>query len=274
MTTSVTTAPAGRGITSRPALGAAIAHVATLTKRSLLKIKSDPEELLGFTVQPIMFVLLFVYVFGGAIGGSTENYLQFVLPGIIVQSVMFATMGTELGLNADIGNGVFDRFRSLPISRWAPLAAQILGDIVRYALSAVIILAVGIVLGFRIETGVLSALAALGLTLTFAVAICWISCLVGLLVRTAQGVQMFAMTLMFPLTFASTVFVPARSMPDWLRAWVDINPISLLSNAIRGLLLGGGQWDVAAATFWTLIWGVGIVAIFAPLSVWAYRRRV
>lgn len=260
-------------VTPRPPVSTAVANIATLTKRNLLRIKADPEEILGFTVQPIMFVLLFVYVFGGAMFGDTERYLQFVLPGIIVQSVIFATMSTGLGLNTDIGNGVFDRFRSLPISRWAPLTAQVFGDIVRYALSGVIILGVGTALGFRIQTGVLSTLAALGLMLAFAVAICWVSCLVGLLVRTAQGVQMFAMTLMFPLTFASTVFVPARTMPGLLQAWAEVNPVSHLADAIRGLLLGG-QWEVVAPTAWTLVWAVAIVAVFGPLSVWAYLRRV
>lgn len=268
MTTATTTVPK---VASRLPIRAALGHAATLTKRSLLKIKADPEELLGFTVQPIMFVLLFVYVFGPAIAGTTGSYMQFVLPGIIVQSVMFATMGTGLGLNADIGNGIFDRFRSLPIARWAPLVAQILGDVVRYALSAVIILVVGLILGFRIQTGIVSALAALALTLGFAVAACWMSCLVGLLVRTAQGVQMFGMTLMFPLTFASEVFVPAEQIPGWLRGWVEINPVSHLTEAIRGLLLGG---DVAAPALGTLAWAAGIAAVFAPLSVWAYRTRI
>ena len=273
MTTHTVTTPGNPVVRQRLPVGAAITHVGTLTKRSLLKIKADPEELLGFTVQPIMFVLLFVYVFGGALAGNTERYLQFALPGIIVQSVIFATMGTGLGLNTDIGNGVFDRFRSLPISRWAPLAAQVFGDIVRYALSAVILLSVGVLLGFRIQTGFLSAVAALGLMLVFAVAICWVSCLVGLLVRTTQGVQMFAMTLMFPITFASTVFVRAESMPGWLQVFVENNPVTHLATAIRGLLLGG-QWEVVAPTVWTLLWAAGIVAVFAPLSVWAYLRRV
>lgn len=143
----------------------------------------------------------------------------------------------------------------------------------RYALSAVTILVVGIVLGFRIETNILSALAALALTLTFAVAMCWISLMVGLVVRTAQGVQVFGFVLIFPLTFASEVFAPAESMPGWLRAWVEVNPVSHLTNAIRGLLLGG-QWEVAVPAVWTLLWGAAIVLVFAPLSVWAYRRRV
>lgn len=277
------TSTADPTLSARVPVGAAFRHTATLTKRSLLKIKSDPEEVLGFTIQPIMFVLLFVYVFGGAFGGAlgggsesnTQAYLQYVLPGIVVQTVVFATMGTGLGLNTDIDTGIFDRFRAMPIARWAPLAAQITGDVIRYALSAVVLLIVGTIMGFQIETGIVQALAALALALAFGFALCWISCLVGLLVKTAQGIQMFAMTLMFPLTFASTVFVPAETMPGWLQGWVEVNPVSLLADAIRGLLLGGSTWgSVWSNVIGVLIWGVAIMAVFAPLSVWAYRRRV
>lgn len=258
-------------LATRPSVATALRNVLALTKRSLLKIKSDPEELLGFTIQPVVFVLLFVYVFGVAIAGSTEQYLQYLLPGITVQSVMFATMGTGLGLNEDMNSGIFDRFRSLPIARWAPLAAQVLGDLVRYALFAVVLLTVGLGLGFRIETGVFAGVVALALLLIFAFAACWMSCLVGLLAKTAQGVQTYALTLMFPLTFASTVFVPVDKMPNWLAVWVRINPVSHLTNALRGLLLGG---MVAAPVLWTLVWTGGILAVFAPLSLWAYHRRV
>jgi oleandomycin transport system permease protein len=267
MTSMTRTADTAPRVRLRDALG----HSFTLTWRSLLQIKADPEEVIGLTLQPIMFVLLFVYIFGGAISGNPDAYLQFALPGILVQTVMFATLATGFSLNTDITKGIFDRFRSLPIARSAPLVGRVLGDVVRYTISVLVILGIGFLLGFRVETGVLFTVAALGLTLAFALAICWISCLVGLLVRTPQAVQQFGFIFMFPLTFASEVFVPAKTMPDWLRGWVEVNPVSLLSEAILGLLNGGA---VLTPTLATIAWGIGIIAVFGPLSAWAYRRRV
>src|SRR6201996_5884017 len=185
----------------RPGLGSGLANTFTLTWRSVLKIRTNMEDVLGLSLNPIMFLLLFTYVFGGAIAGSTHSYLQTELPGILVLSVVFATLGTGLMLNQDITTGVFDRFRSLPIARWAPLAGAILGDMVRYTISVAVTLGFGLILGFRISTTPLAAVAGCLLLLVFAVSMCWFSALLGLLTKTAQGVQWFGFLVLFPLVF-------------------------------------------------------------------------
>lgn len=242
----------------------------TLTWRSLLKIKTNPDEIFGMTLTPVMFVVLFTYVFGGAISGSTAGYLQFALPGIIVMGVFFSTMYTGSGLNTDISTGVFDRFRSLPIARSAPLVGQVMGDLVKYTIGIVVTLGVGMLLGFRIHTGLFQTLAAFALLVGVAFAFSWISTLVGLVVKSPITVQIIGSVLLFPLTFASSVFVPARTLPAWLHAWSDVSPVSLLADATRGLLVGG---PVARPALETLVWAVAVVAVFGPLSVLAYRRR-
>jgi oleandomycin transport system permease protein len=245
-------------------------HTLTLTWRSLLKIRTNMEDLIGLSLQPIMFLLIFTYIFGGAISGGTHKYLQFVLPGLLVQSVLFATLGTGLMLNNDISTGVFDRFRSLPIARWAPLAGAVLGDMVRYMISVGVMVGFGIILGFRIETSPLAAAAACLLVLAFALAMCWISALIGLLVKTPQGVQTFGFIGIFPIVFASNLLVPSRTMPGWLQSFVNVNPMSDLANATRGLMVGGPAADAALKS---LLWALGIIVVFAPLAVAVYRRR-
>ncbi len=251
-------------------LGAAVQHTLTLTWRSLLKIKTNMEDLIGLSLQPVMFLLIFVYVFGTAIGGSVHQYLQFVLPGLLVQGVLFATMGTGLMLNQDINAGVFDRFRTLPIARWAPLAGAILGDIVRYMISLAVMLAVAMILGFRIETNPVAAAAACLLILGFALAMCWVSAWIGMVVKTPQAVQMFGFIGIFPIVFTSNTLVPTAKIPGWLQTWVRINPLTYLSDAGRGLMVGG---PVAGPTLKALAWAVGILVVFAPLAVRAYRRH-
>jgi ABC transporter DrrB family efflux protein len=242
----------------------------TLTWRSLLKIRTNMEDMVGLSLQPIMFLLLFTYVFGGAIAGGTHQYLQFELPGILVMTVVFATMGTGLMLNQDIGSGVFDRFRSLPIPRWAPLAGAVLGDIARYMISVAITLGFAMILGFRIGTGVVPAVASTLLLLGFALAMCWVSALIGLLAKTPQGVQMYGFLAIFPLVFGSNLLVRASTMPGWLQAFVNVNPMTSLTTAERGLLTGGPVADPALRS---LAWAVGIFVVFAPLAVRVYRRR-
>jgi oleandomycin transport system permease protein len=250
---------------------AGIRQSLTLTWRSVLKIRTNSEDLIGLSLQPIMFLLLFTYVFGGAIAhGSVHDYLEYVLPGIIVQTVLFATLGTGLMLNADISAGVFDRFRSLPIARWAPLAGAILGDVTRYIISVAVTLGFGMVLGYRISTNPLALLAACGLVLLFALAMCWISALIGLLVKTPQGVQTFGFTAMFPIVFASGLLVPLATMPGWLQAFAKANPMTLLAAACRGLMTGG---PVAVPAGESMLWALGIVVVFAPLAVRVYRRK-
>lgn len=265
MTTAILSPPA-----RHVGLGAAVQHTLTLTWRSLLKIKTNMEDVIGLSLQPVMFLLIFVYVFGTAIGGSVHQYLQYVLPGLLVQGVLFATMGTGLMLNQDINAGVFDRFRSLPIARWAPLAGAILGDIARYMISIVVMLGVAMILGFRIETNPVAAAAACLLILGFALAMCWVSALIGLVVKTPQGVQMFGFIGIFPIVFTSNTLVPTAKMPGWLQAWVQVNPMTFLANAGRGLMVGG---PVARSALLAMAWAVGIVVVFAPLAVRAYRRH-
>ncbi|MER7444945.1 ABC transporter permease [Micromonospora avicenniae] len=251
--------------------GAGLRHTFTLAWRSLVQIKHNPMELLDLSIQPIMFVLLFTYVFGGAIAGSPGEYLTFALPGIIVQNALFATMTTGFGLNNDLTKGVFDRLRSLPIARWSPLAGRIIADTVKQAWSVALLIGVGMLLGFRLGQGPLGLVGAFALLLAFSLAASWISVLVGVLVSEPDKVQIFGFMVIFPLTFTSNAFVPTETMPGWLQSWVEVNPVTILADAIRGLLVSG---PVAGPLVRSLIWAVGIAVVFAPLAVRALRRRV
>ena len=244
----------------------------TLAWRNIVRIRQNPEALADVTFQPIIFLVLFVFVFGGAVSatGRWQDYLPTLLPGILVQSVVFSTMGTGVGLNDDFAKGVFDRFRSLPISRVSPLIGAVLGDAVRYILSIVILMTSGLILGFRFGDGVMNGLAALLLVLGFALSLCWIWVWLGLTMKTAQGVQGVAFLVMFPLTFGSNIFVKTDTLPGWLQSWVHVNPIAHLVDAMRGLMLGG---PVQKPLLITLAWMIGLVTVFAPLAIRAYRRR-
>jgi oleandomycin transport system permease protein len=248
----------------------AVRHALTLTWRSLVQIKHNPMELFDLSLQPLMFVLLFAFVFGGAIAGSPKEYLEFGLAGIITQNALFLTLNTAVALNTDIGKGVFDRFRSLPIARSAPLAGRITADVVRQMWSVVILLGTGMALGFRIHTGAAGALGALVLLVAFSLAFSWLPVLIGMLVDAPEKVQMFGFVALFPLTFASSAFVPTASMPGWLQAWVKVNPVTLLTDAIRGLLVSG---DVARPTLGALAWAAAIAVVFAPLALRTFARR-
>jgi ABC transporter DrrB family efflux protein len=243
----------------------------TLAWRTLVQVRHNPFELLDFSIQPIMFLLLFTFVFGGAIYGSPGEYLTFALPGIIVMNMIFVTMYVGLGLNTDLTKGVFDRLRSLPIARWAPLTGRIAADLVKQAWSVALLLGVGLILGFRIGTNPIALLAALALLLVSALAWSWMMVLVGVVANDPEKVQVFSFTALFPLTFVSNVFVPTETMPGWLQAWVKINPVTILSEATRGLMVGG---PVARPVLGSLLWAAGIAAVFAPLAVSAFRRRV
>ncbi len=249
---------------------ALVRHSLSLAQRSIIKIKRTPEQLMDVTLQPIIFVLLFVYIFGGAVAGSTHDYLQYVLPAIMVQTVVFSSVSIGVNLNTDVDKGVFDRFRSLPIPRSAPLVGAVLGDMVRYAVSVVVLMGFGSLLGFRVATDPLSALAACLLVIFFALCLCWISVYLGMVFRQPGAVQGVGFLVMFPLTFGSNMFVQASSMPGWLQEWVKINPITHLVDAARHLMLGGA---VAVPVLEALAWGIGILAVFAPLAVRAYRRK-
>ena len=271
MTTATTTAvrPPTTRPTGRVSPAAGLRHGFTITWRNLMRIKRSPESLLDLTVQPIIFIVLFVYLFGGAVAGSQHAYLQYLLPGLLVQTVVFASAGTGIGLADDITKGIFDRFRTLPIARWAPLFGTILSDIIRYVVTVVVVLGFGMILGFRPAGGVLGTIAGSALVLGFAFALCWVIVLVALYVRKPQQVQGFVFPVMFPLTFGSNAFVQTSTLPGWLQAWVHINPVTHLVDATRALLAG---INPGADLLYSLVWMVALVAIFAPLSVAKYRR--
>ena len=245
-------------------------HSMTLAWRSLVKFRHTPDQLLDILLMPITFVLMFVFLFGNAVAGTWHHYLQFVIPGIAVQALMFATLGSALALNTDLRNGVFDRFRSLPIARSAPLVGHIAGDSVKYVLAVALVFGFGAVLGFRTHSGPAAILAAAGLLLAFAFATSWIATLIGVAARAPETVQALSLVLVLPLTFGSNVFVPTGKLPGWLQAWVKVNPVTQVSDAVRALLLG---LPSGRAVTLSLLWSAGIVAVFAPLAVAAYRRR-
>ncbi|MCZ7417524.1 MULTISPECIES: ABC transporter permease [unclassified Streptomyces] len=268
MTATTITAPLSKSGRVRP--GAGLRQTGTMAWRSLVSVKHNPLELVDYSITPIMFVFLFTYVFGGQMAGSPEAYLQYALPGIIVQNTLFMTMYTAMSLNSDLTKGVFDRLRSLPIARSAPLFGRISADMAKQLWAMLLMLGLGAVLGFRITNGIGGFLGAALLLLVFALAVSWAAVLIGMLAGDPEKVQVFAFTLIFPITFTSSAFVRVETMPGWLQAWVDINPVTHLSDAFRGLLVGG---DVAAPVMWSLVWAAGIAALFIPLAMRAYRAR-
>jgi oleandomycin transport system permease protein len=245
-------------------------HSVILAGRAVTKIKRSPEQLIDVTLQPIIFTVLFVYLFGGAVAGSQHDYLQTVLPALMVQTVLFTSIAIGVNLNTDIGKGVFDRFRSLPIPRSAPLVGAVLGDIVRFLTSIIVLMGFGYAIGFRVDTNPFSALLACLLVLVFALSLSWLAVLIGMIVREPGTVQGIGFMVLFPLTFGSSMFVPVSTLPGWLQAWVKVNPVTHLVDAARGLMLGG---DVAWPVTQSLLWSIGITAVFAPLAVRAYRRH-
>jgi oleandomycin transport system permease protein len=259
--------PPGAGGRITPA--AALRHWLLVGRRDLLQVRGNPQLVIFVLIQPILFVLLFVYVFGGAISGSSRQYVQYVIPGIIVQTVVFVTSVTGIGLNEDLAKGIIDRFRSLPIARSAVLAGRILADTVRLTATVVAILTVGMLLGFRITTGPLAALAGLVLIVAFGMALSWVAALIGLSVRNPETAQSAGFIWMFPLTFASSAFVVASTMPGWLQPFVRINPISVAADALRGLLLTG---PVLTPVLKTVAWIVALTVVFVPLAIRQFRR--
>ncbi|HZD73700.1 MAG TPA: ABC transporter permease [Actinomycetota bacterium] len=246
-------------------------HSLVLARRSLVKIRRGPEGLADAVVLPVVFLSMFVYLFGGAVAGSPRQYLQYVFPAALVMTVIIAgMMVTGINLNADISKGVFERFRSLPIGRSAPLIGSVLGDMIRYLVSLAALFAFGYLLGFRAQTDPLSVLAACALAVVFAFCLSWAYVLVGVVIREPGGVQGIAITTLFPLAFGTSLVAPTATMPGWLQAWVKVNPVTHAMDACRGLLLGG---QVAGPVVKTLLWSAAFLAVFAPLAVRAYRRR-
>jgi oleandomycin transport system permease protein len=246
-------------------------HALVLAKRNVVKMVRTPEQFIDVTLQPIIFLLLFTYVFGGALaGGSQHDYLEFLLPGVLAQTIAMTSINIGQNMNADIAKGVFDRFRSLPIARSVPLVGAVLADFSRYAILCVMTLGFGYALGFRIDTDPLKLLAALGLAICFALSFAWVSVFVGMTVRSAGAVQGVMFLLVLPLTFGSNTFVRTSTMPGWLQAFVNVNPLSHLVSASRGLMLGG---PVGAQIGWTFASCAGLLVVFFPLALRAYIRR-
>jgi ABC-2 type transport system permease protein len=238
--------------------------------RAMLKIKHVPEQLFDVTAFPIMMTLMFTFLFGGALAGSTTEYLQFLLPGIMVMSVVMITMYTGVAVNTDIVKGVFDRFRTLPIWRPSTMVGYLLGDAFRYTVASLVILGVGLVLGFRPGGGVVGVAAGIAVLVVFSFAFSWIWTMFGLLLRSEKSVMGVSMMVLFPLTFLSNVFVDPSTMPGWLQAFVDVNPISHLVGAVRALMDGG--WDTTDMT-WVLVSGVLFTVVFGALTMRLYNRR-
>jgi ABC-2 type transport system permease protein len=249
----------------------ALSDTLVLAKRSLLRIPRQPDLLLGFTVQPVMFVLLFVYVFGGAIRTPGFDYVDFLMPGIVVQTMAFGGFVTALGLAEDLKKGLIDRFRSLPMSRAAVLTGRTLADVATNVVQLAVMIPVGLVVGFSFSTGVAKVVAGIGLLLLLGYAFSWVFAFIGLSASSPEASNAYGFIVILPLTFASSAFVPVESMPTWLETFAEVNPITTMVDATRALFLGtpahNDVWGAVA-------WAVGIVAVFGALSVWRYRRAV
>jgi ABC-2 type transport system permease protein len=255
---------------ARPPRPGALSASLTFGWRALLKIKHVPEQLFDVTAFPIMFTLMFTYLFGGALAGSTGEYLHFLLPGILVQTVVFITIYTGFTLNTDITKGVFDRFRSLPVWRPSVLVGALLGDAARYTMASTMVIVLGLILGFRPAGGVVGVLLSVALVLVFSFSLSWIWTMLGLVLRTPNSVMGVSMMILFPLTFASNIFVDPQTMPSWLEAIVSANPITHLVTAVRGLMHGA---VTAEQIVWVLLTSGLLIAVFAPLTMYLYRNK-
>jgi ABC-2 type transport system permease protein len=256
--------------TPRPPRASALSAALTFGWRGMLKVKHVPEQLLDVTITPVMFVLMFTYLFGGAIEGSTGDYLDYTLPGVLVMSVLFTTVYSGVALNTDLTKGVVDRFRSLPIWRPAPLVGALLGDSARYLVAGTVIVVLGVALGYRPGAGLGGVVAALALVIVFAFGLSWVFTTMGLLMRSPNAVMNAGFMSIFPLTFLSNVFVEPETLPSVLEAFVNVNPISVLATASRGLMEGtAAAGDIAIV----LATAAALTAVFAPLTTRLYRSR-
>jgi ABC-2 type transport system permease protein len=242
-----------------------------LAKRSLKRIPRQPDLLVGFTIQPIMFVLLFVYVFGGAIDTGSLDYVDFLIPGIIVQSMVFGGFVTALGLAEDLKKGLIDRFRSLPMWSPAVISGRILADVGTNVIQLVIMFSVGILVGFRFNSSFPEIIAGLALLLLIGYAFSWVFAFIGLTASSPEAANAYGFTILFPLTFISSAFVPVDTMPSWLEPIAEHNPFTTMVDAARALFIG----TPAGNDIWlAILWSLGIIAVFSMLSVWRYRRAV
>jgi ABC-2 type transport system permease protein len=257
-------------VRSRPPRPSPLSASLTLAWRALLKIKHVPMQLFDVTMFPIMMTLMFTFLFGGALAGSVEAYVQTLIPGILVMTVAMISMYTALAINTDIAKGIFDRFRSLPFWRPAVLVGALLGDTVRYTLAALVVIVLGVLLGFRPQGGVAGVLAAVALLLLFAFSLSWILTMLGLLMQSPESVMMVSGIASFPLTFASNIFVDPATMPSWLQFFVGVNPISHAVTATRGLAHGTATPEQIIAVF---IACALLIGIFAPITMYLYRNK-
>jgi ABC-2 type transport system permease protein len=255
---------------SRPAPPSPLSASLTFAWRALLKIKHVPMQLFDVTAFPILFTLLFTYLFGQAIAGSPQEYLQALLPGIIVMNVAFITMYTGMALNTDIAKGIFDRFRSLGIWRPAVLVGMLVADAARYTIAAAVMITLGLILGFRPDGGPFGVVVAIALLLVFCFSLSWAWMVLGIKAQTPETVMQMSMTVLFPLTFASNVFVPTTDMPGWVQSIVKVNPITHLADASRALMHGGA---VGTSIMWVLIWSAGLLLVFAPMTMRLYNQE-
>ena len=255
---------------NRPSEPGALSNALAFGWRAVLKFKHVPEQMFDLVMTPIMFTLLFTFVFGGALAGSTQQYLQIFLPGILVQTVVFNSVYSGMGLSTDLGKGLFDRFRSLPVWPLAPFAGLMVGDVLRHLIASLIILSIGMLLGYRAETGLVGVLAAFTLLLTIGFGMGWIFLVLGLVMRTPNTVMTMGFTGIMPLVFASNIMVDPATMPGWLRVFVEVNPVSLMTTAMRGLMNGGATW---AQLGLALLAPMLLTAVLAPLTLWLYRHR-
>lgn len=253
----------------RRELGKALRQSMAICRRNLMQLKGEPAQALD-VITPMLLAVIFIFAFGGAIGGGTD-YKQYLLPGIMIQAVAIVSMATGIGLNLDFSTGMMDRFRSIPIARSSVLIGRIAADLCRMALGVVLVFVFALVIGFRVVGGPLAVVGAFLLMLAFGTALSWISAFVGLVIRSPQTVQSMGFVWMIPLQFGSSLYVPTSTMPGWLRVFVELNPMTLICDASRGLLLGVSAADSVAGS---VAWIAGLIVVFAPLAVLRYVRRV
>ncbi|UGY91067.1 ABC transporter permease [Streptomyces gobiensis] len=251
-------------------------HIGALVRRHALQIKQDPESMMDALLMPVIFTLLFVFVFGGAIGGGgmeggRENYVQYLMPGMMAMMGMNIAMAVGTGINEDFRKGVMDRFRSMPIARSSVLVAKVVVEIGRMLIAITVLLTVGFLVGLDIHGRWLEMFAAIGLTALFGASLVWIFMLLGLTMRTAQAVQGVSFLVLMPLQFGSSVFVPVKTMPGWLETFTSVNPLTHVADASRGLMTGYGA--VAQPAMWTVIWAVGLTAVMAPVAIAKFRKK-
>ncbi|NNM46806.1 ABC transporter permease [Knoellia koreensis] len=268
---TVDTGVLDRRLATHVSLGQTVAQTMTLAWRATMKMRRNFEQLFDVTIQPLLFTAMFAYIFGGAISGSVKDYLPVIIPGLIGQTVLTACIATGVQLREDMDKGVFDRFKVLPIARIAPLAGPMVADLVRYAIASTLTFGTGIAMGYRPGGGVLGVFGAILLAIVTGWSLAWIFTWFGTVGKTAQGVQGISLMVMFPLTFLSNAFVPTATMPGWLRAFADVNPVSHVISAIRELANHG---QVTAEVGWAVLGCAVVVAIFAPLSVRSFNRKM